>query len=187
MRDPGYTRMFKDHVFQNGTVRLDGQTFERCTLDECIIEYGASDPFVFIDVTFKDCKWGFVDAADGTIQSWRMLYSVLGLEGVVEEVFEHICSKEHGRRRRPTKWWEWDLASLPADRSVDGAHAALCCPAENERHSCSGSLSFSYHRQHECLLRASKKREDLCIQTAETLQVEWSGLRAVSKRIQQCE
>lgn len=48
-------------------VELDGKSFIHCEFNGCLVVYGGGEVF-WQDVTWKDCEFSFVGAANHTIQ-----------------------------------------------------------------------------------------------------------------------
>lgn len=78
--------------FQSETVELDGQTFERCTFNHCVLIYRGNEPPNFIQNSFAgNCEWRFGDAAGRTLNFLRHLYRG-GFSALVQKTFDNITS-----------------------------------------------------------------------------------------------
>ncbi len=80
---------FRDRVFQNERVTVDGNTFTGCTLRNCVLVFAASQPFTFNANTITNCRVEFVGIAGETLKILKSLYHG-GFADLVEQTFENI-------------------------------------------------------------------------------------------------
>lgn len=74
------------------TVRVDGNSFERCIFRNCVLEFGGTGEVRLVECEFYDSRWSFVGPAATTIQFMTGLYHGLGPEGqrLIEQTFAEI-------------------------------------------------------------------------------------------------
>ena len=82
----------KNNKYTKTKVVLDNNSFEECTFQGCILEFGATGPVGLNKCTFNECQWSFVGNAALTLQFLNGLYSGLGDSGsnLVEKLFDDI-------------------------------------------------------------------------------------------------
>lgn len=68
--------------FDNETVHLDGQQFERCTFVGCTLIYSGGELPSFSENAFASCEFGLRDGALRTLGFFRVLYAGGGDEWV---------------------------------------------------------------------------------------------------------
>ncbi len=80
------------NTYENMRVQLDGNYFEKCVFQRCILEFGATDEVGLVECEFYNCSWEFVGPAATTIKFMTGLYKGLGTEGqkLVEQTFDNI-------------------------------------------------------------------------------------------------
>lgn len=79
-------------TFQQETINLDGNQFERCAFIRCKIVYTAADTFSIDGCTFTICDWVFDGPAERTLFYLSALYRGLGPQGqeLVDVIFQQI-------------------------------------------------------------------------------------------------
>lgn len=79
-------------VFRGGQIPIDGEHFEHCTFENCVLVYAGGQLPTMSSCTFVDCNWHFDGPSARTCAFLASLYQRLGDEGraLVEEVFESI-------------------------------------------------------------------------------------------------
>lgn len=84
----------EDSVYIGVTVRLDGNQFRSCTLQNCRLEFAGSDLVGMVECAFTNCVWSFVGPAANTFSFLSAMYRGLGRDGanLVERTFENIKS-----------------------------------------------------------------------------------------------
>lgn len=65
----------EDQTFEDDTIRIDGNTYVRCTFQGCTFLFSASEPFGFDDCRFDRCACAFSGAAKLTVQFMDAIYS----------------------------------------------------------------------------------------------------------------
>jgi hypothetical protein len=76
--------------FAGGRVDLDDQEYYNCTFDDCTIVYSATGPVKVEGCHFNRCRFGFEEAAEGTIRFLTALYQIDA--DTVEQTFDSIRS-----------------------------------------------------------------------------------------------
>lgn len=76
-------------TFRGEEVLLDGNEFEGCVFESCVIVYGGGAEVTLANNTFDQCDWRFVDAAERTLRMLHALYHGGGKE-LIEATFENI-------------------------------------------------------------------------------------------------
>jgi len=92
--------MPSDKTYENATILLDGEEYNRCTFRNCELQFGASSKVTLVNCSFEDIKWVFIDAAARTLDFMTGLYHEAGEGGknLIEKTFENIRRKRHPRR-----------------------------------------------------------------------------------------
>jgi hypothetical protein len=62
-------------------VELDGNSFEGCKFEDCILEFGATAPVSLVGNRIINCRWSFVGAAGDTIAFLRAITQDSGVDG----------------------------------------------------------------------------------------------------------
>ena len=79
--------------FNNVTEILDGRVFENCSFTNCSIVYRGGTLPVWANCQFTECRFGFEDAAERTLNFLRLMYH--GCPGmgpqIVGDMFERMC------------------------------------------------------------------------------------------------
>jgi hypothetical protein len=77
--------------FAKQTVVLDGNEFEHCTFEGCVLEYQGLRPVGMSNNTINDCQWSFKGPAANAVQFMGALYQS-GSSGaqLVEATFNGI-------------------------------------------------------------------------------------------------
>jgi hypothetical protein len=78
-------------TFTKQTVVLDGNEFDQCTFDGCILEYQGLRPVAMTTNTMTQCEWSFKGPAANAVQFMSALYQS-GSSGaqLVEATFNGI-------------------------------------------------------------------------------------------------
>ena len=75
--------------FKNKTIVLDGNSYEECTFDECVLIYEGGNIPELVGCTFENCGWQFSGAAQRTVLFMKALYHGGG-ESVIEATIEEL-------------------------------------------------------------------------------------------------
>lgn len=78
-------------LFNKQTVVLDGNEFDNCTFEACILEFQGLRPVTLNNNTMNDCQWSFKGPAANAVQFMGALYQS-GSSGaqLVEATFNGI-------------------------------------------------------------------------------------------------
>jgi len=68
----------EDRIFNNDTIRIDGNTYVRCVFRDCTLIFSASGSFGFDSCSFDRCACAFSGAAKLTVQFMDAIYSAQG-------------------------------------------------------------------------------------------------------------
>ena len=90
-------------TFRNETIRLDGQVFENCTFDHCLLQYGGMGSVSLDDCTYVGCNWALVDAAASTVNFLALMYGAgePALRDLIQGVLDGIRTGVHKPQSRP--------------------------------------------------------------------------------------
>lgn len=82
----------KNNTFIGARVILDGNSFEECVFQNCVLEFGGTAPVNLVNNRIVDCQWSFVGPAAATVSFMSGVYNGLGSEGqkLVEAIFDNI-------------------------------------------------------------------------------------------------
>ena len=85
----------KSNIYNNVTVKLDNNEFEKCKFTNCTLEYSGDGPVSLSNCTFEAVKWVFTGSAQNTLQFMHALYHGMGEGGkkLIEQTFENIKRK----------------------------------------------------------------------------------------------
>ena len=88
---------FRNSTFVGATVDLDGNTYESCLFQRCIIRFSGLSPAALSNCQFQDCTLALGGHATLTLSYLRALYHGLGEWGKqsVENLFEEIRKPEN--------------------------------------------------------------------------------------------
>lgn len=83
--------------FADQRILLDGESYDRCTFDKCVVVYRGGQLASLVNCSFNDCRFELEDAAQRTLEFLNAIYHGFGDVGMrlVEETFNSI------RRPRP--------------------------------------------------------------------------------------
>lgn len=84
---------YENKVFEDQTIRLDGNEYIGCTFRRCELQFGASAPISLVNNSFgEQVTWSFTDAAAMTIQFMTGLYlgADQGGRKLIENTFDNI-------------------------------------------------------------------------------------------------
>jgi len=92
-------RVVYRQTYRNQKVLIDGQHFEDCLFEKCLLEYAGTEEVAFVSCTLRDVDWSFIGPAANTINFLSSLYNGFGegAQRVVEELFQSIRSGEPGQ------------------------------------------------------------------------------------------
>ncbi len=85
------TRNFQA-TYQNSKIVIDGNHFEECVFENCLLEYAGMDEVAFVNCRLVNVNWSFVGPASNTISFLSMLRNGFGPTGeaLVETLFDQI-------------------------------------------------------------------------------------------------
>lgn len=83
---------FRDQVFNDQVVVVDGNKYVGCTFNRCVMSFRGEDIPILQECKLVDSKWRFDEHALHTIHFLAELYRAFGDGGrdVVEATFENI-------------------------------------------------------------------------------------------------
>jgi hypothetical protein len=78
--------------FKDQRVLLDGESYERCEFNKCVIVYGGGPLSDLVGCSFHECRFELEDAAQRTLEFLNAIYHGFGNVGMrlVEETFISI-------------------------------------------------------------------------------------------------
>lgn len=80
----------RNKVFSHRAIRLDGNQFEECVFEGCVLEIGGASPFKIERCQQVDCETMFVGAAGNVMVMLAQLYADPDSRGAVERLFEQL-------------------------------------------------------------------------------------------------
>lgn len=80
---------YKDHNFSEETVQLDGNSFENCQFNNCVLEYSGGKPPSMSNCGLSGSVFSFTDQAADTVQFMKAMYHG-GFKVVIEDTFNQI-------------------------------------------------------------------------------------------------
>jgi hypothetical protein len=80
----------RDKVFKGRAIRLDGNQYEGCTFDECLLEIGGAAPFKMDRCARINCETVFVGAAGNVMVMLAQLYADPESRAWVDRLFEQL-------------------------------------------------------------------------------------------------
>ncbi len=80
---------YKSETFEKTTVQLDGNTFESCEFNNCVLEYSGGKPPTMSNCGLSGSSFSFTDQAGDTVQFLTAMYHG-GFKEVIEQTFEQI-------------------------------------------------------------------------------------------------
>ena len=89
---------FHSSSYENDIVELDGNEYDHCDFQHCILVYRGGTPPRFAHCSFLQSPFRFEDAAGNTLSFLASLYHG-GFKTDVEQTFKKICTDRRGRRR----------------------------------------------------------------------------------------
>lgn len=91
---------FENEIYNNETLEVDGNRYERCTFNSCRLVYQGGDLPVFVGCTFVKTGLQLQDSAAQTVKYLNNLYKA-GQSATVERVLEGIQYGTLARTQRP--------------------------------------------------------------------------------------
>ena len=91
---------FHNSTFAHAIVALDGNDYDHCNFEHCILVYRGGIPPRFAHCSFLQSPFRFEDAAGNTLSFMASLYHG-GFKTYVEQTFKKICTDRRGRRCTP--------------------------------------------------------------------------------------
>lgn len=81
-----------EQAYTNETVQVDGNRYENCIFEGCLIQYAGLDEVAFVNCRLNNVNWSFVGPAANTISFLSMLHNGFGPLGqeLVENLFNNI-------------------------------------------------------------------------------------------------
>lgn len=81
----------ENKLFRNQTITLDGNEYDRCRFETCVLQYQGLRPVVLNDNLMNDCQWSFKGPAANAVQFLSALHRS-GNDGalLVEQTFNMI-------------------------------------------------------------------------------------------------
>ncbi len=78
-------------MFRDQTVTLDGNEYDRCTFENCILEYQGVRPVSLVGSSMNNCQWSFKGPAANAIQFMSAMYQSGGQgAALIESTFNQI-------------------------------------------------------------------------------------------------
>ena len=83
---------YMNHTFKNETIRLDGNEYQGCTFDGCVLEYAGGTLPIMANNNIGNSRFSFSDAAANTLTFMTGIYHGMGDGGrnVIETTFQNI-------------------------------------------------------------------------------------------------
>ena len=82
---------YKKENFENESIQVDGNTYKSCKFKDSELKFGAIKPVSFVDCSFENVSWHFIDHAEITFDFLTALYQAGG-EEIIETLFDNIRS-----------------------------------------------------------------------------------------------
>src|SRR5262245_36433445 len=83
------SEIISDQYFERAEIRIDGKYFVRCTFQDCMFHYGATDGFSFTDCQLRGTKLTFDQCASRTLGGLAVFYHS-GFSDAIEITVERI-------------------------------------------------------------------------------------------------
>ena len=83
---------YVEQSFVGAEMDIDGEVFERCTFDRCVLIYRGGEMPTVLDCTLNSSRFKLLDAAARTVEFMTHLYHGMGPGGqrLIEETFNQI-------------------------------------------------------------------------------------------------
>jgi hypothetical protein len=80
------------NVYIGQRIRIDGNIYEECIFEECILEFGGTAEVGFINCSIVNSHWSFVGCASTTLNFMHAMYHGFGPDGqrLIEDTFAQI-------------------------------------------------------------------------------------------------
>lgn len=114
--------LVKNRVFHKDTIQVDGNRYEECIFEECLIEYGGLGEVAFVNCRLNNVNWSFVGPAANTISFLSMLHNGFGPLG--QELVNNLFNSIRRTTITPPTGNEQPIELAMAGGAVGGSAAA---------------------------------------------------------------
>jgi hypothetical protein len=99
---------FKDRLFEDQLVALDGTLFEGCHFRNCTLLYAGGSMPGFSDCAFEGCGWQFEEAAGRTVMLLKAMAAAMGSDGPVM-IKQLFVPEKPGVKQNADGRWQVEL------------------------------------------------------------------------------
>ncbi|MBW9275969.1 MAG: hypothetical protein K1563_20015 [Candidatus Thiodiazotropha sp. (ex. Lucinisca nassula)] len=87
---------YQGNKFQNETVRIDGNEYQGCTFEGCVLEYAGGALPIMTNNSIGNSTFAFTDAASNTLEFMTAIYHGMGDGGknLIDSTFQNIRSNK---------------------------------------------------------------------------------------------